>query len=131
MTFYIPVRLGKSETGRRRFLTIKFVSLHQYSFSGQRIKTLRLRLNRNVSSTKEESFMSLSKFGRQLTTDEGALTMSELQLFSVNLLRDRHPALFLTSSLRNAKFKSEKPRKGLVLMQSFFCKRDGGCSNRE
>ena len=33
MTFYIPVGLpGKSDTGRRGFLTIKFVSLHQYAF---------------------------------------------------------------------------------------------------
>ena len=61
--------------------------------------------------------MLLSKFGRQLTTDEEALTMSDLQLFSVNLLRDRHPALFLTSSSRKAKFKNEKPRKDLVLMR--------------
>ena len=61
--------------------------------------------------------MLLSKFGRQLTTDEEALTMSDLQLFSVNLLRDRHPALFLTSSSRKAKLKNEKPRKDLVLMR--------------
>ena len=42
MTFYIPVGLpGKSDTGRRGFLTIKFVSLHQYAFQ---VKASKVRL---------------------------------------------------------------------------------------